>query len=83
MSLLLASVFLELTYLPVPSDVAVFLLVFIQTKLIKSVHQGMGVIVNAVTRDTEIYFAVITTSHLLIIIMFTSARVGFFAPIRV
>ena len=33
-------------------------------------------ILNTVSRDAEIYFAVITTCHLLIVVMILAARVG-------
>jgi hypothetical protein len=38
-------------------------------------------ILDTVSRDAKIYFAVIATSHLLIVIMFGVARVGFSAPV--
>lgn len=67
-----------LTHLLVPSDMAVFTLVVVQTRLIKSMHRGVKVpsIIDTVSRDAEMYFAVITTTHLLIVVMYAAARVG-------
>jgi len=59
-------------------DVAVFVLIIIQTRLIRSRYQGMGGpdVLNTLNRDAEIYFAVIATSHFVIVIMFGVARAG-------
>jgi len=45
----------------------------------KSMHRGMNRsrILDAVSRDAGIYFALITTSHLLTVVMNVAARVGF------
>lgn len=75
--------FLELNHLPVPLDVAVFLLVVIQMQAIRSVYRGRMIgpdILDTLNRDAEIYFAVISTSHFLIVLMCFLARVGFFSP---
>jgi len=37
-------------------------------------------VLDTVSLDAEIYFVVITMSHLLIVIMYGTTRVGFFAP---
>lgn len=70
--------FLGLTHLLVPSDMAVFTLVVVQTRFLKSMHRGVNVpsIIDTVSRDAEIYFAVITTTHFLIVVMYAAARVG-------
>lgn len=75
--------FLESNNLPVPSDVLVFVFIVVQKRLITSTHQGLNVpnILNTVTRDAEVYFAMISTSHLLIVVMFSVARVGFVVPV--
>jgi hypothetical protein len=74
--------FIVLTYLAVPTDVSVFVIVLVQAQTIKSRHQGNGSrILDTVTRDAEIYFAVITTSHLLIVVMILTARVRFSVPV--
>jgi len=59
-------------------DVAVFALIVIQTRLIRSRYRGMNRpdILSRLSRDTEIYFAVIATSHFMITIMFGVARAG-------
>lgn len=73
---------LELTRPHVPSDIAVFVLVLVQVHLIKSRYRGMGgpKILDTISRDAEIYFAVITTSHILSVIMHFAVMVRFFAP---
>jgi len=38
-------------------------------------------ILDTVTRDAEIYFVVISTSHFLIVVMFIAARVRFSEPV--
>jgi len=35
-------------------------------------------LLDTVTRDAEIYFAMLSTSHLVIVVTFAAARVGFF-----
>jgi hypothetical protein len=37
-------------------------------------------ILDTVSRDAEIYFGVIASSHLVVVIMFAAARVRLFAP---
>ena len=38
-------------------------------------------ILNAVTRDAKIYFALIATSHLVSVVMYSVARVGVFVSV--
>ena len=38
-------------------------------------------IIKRLSKDSEIYFAFIATSHLMVVIMFQVARVGFLAPV--
>ena len=38
-------------------------------------------ILSRVSRDAEIYFGVIATSHFVIVVMFAVARVGFLSPV--
>ena len=68
-----------------PPDITVFLFVIVQTRLIKSrhIHQGMNTpkILQTVSRDAKIYFAIITTSHFLIVIMNTTTGVRLFASV--
>jgi len=75
--------FLESSYLSVPLDVLVFAFVLVQTRIIASTHQGIKTpnVLGTITRDAEIYFAVISTSHFLIAVMFAVARVRFFTPV--
>jgi len=56
-------------------------LVIVQAQIIKLRNRGMKVsgVLDTVTRDAEIYFAVISSSHLLVIIMYSTTRVGFFS----
>ena len=55
---------------------------FVQTQLVRSRHRGVDVleILDTVSRDAEIYFGVIASSHLVVVIMFAAARVRLFAP---
>jgi len=72
------------TELPICSvDVAIFVLVIAQTQNIRSRSPGMHVssILNTVSRDAEIYFAVIASSHLMAVVMYSAARVGLFPPV--
>ena len=73
--------FLELSLLFILVDVGVLVLVVVQAQIIKLRNRGMKVsgVLNTVTRDAEIYFAVISSSHLLVIIMYSTTRVGFFS----
>ncbi|KAF9647299.1 hypothetical protein BDM02DRAFT_2718881 [Thelephora ganbajun] len=59
-------------------DIVVFVLVVVETQLIRSRHRAISGpnILDTVSRDAEIYFAVISTSHFLIVIMFAVARPG-------
>ena len=38
-------------------------------------------ILNTVSRDARVYFAVIASSHLMAMVMYNAARVGFFSPV--
>lgn len=77
--------FLELNHSQNPVDIAVFTSVIVQVRLIKSIHPGMGVssILNTISKDAKIFFAVIASSHILVVIMYSVARVGFFIDSRV
>lgn len=79
--LILAS--LKLNHLFVPSDVLVFVSVIMQVGLVKSVHPGVNVpsILNTVTKDAVMYFAVISSSHVWAVIMYSTATVGFFGSV--
>ena len=70
---------------PVPLDVAVFVFVLARVRLVKSMHPGVDVpsILNTVSRDAKVYFAVISSSHTLIVIMYSVARVRFFTDARI
>ena len=72
---------LRIDPLSVPSDIAVFVLVIIPVQVLKSMHLGANVhkILDTIRRDMGIYFMVITTSHLLIVVIYVTARVRFFA----
>jgi len=54
-----------------------------QAQIFKMRHRGIGVpnILDKISRDAEIYFASITMNHLLIVIMYAAARVGFLVPV--
>jgi len=55
----------------------------VQAQIFKKSYRGIGVpnILDTINRDAEIYFATITMNHLLIVIMYSAARVGFLAPV--
>jgi hypothetical protein len=59
------------------------MLVMVQAQLIKSMYRGVNApsILDAVSREAEIYFAIISSSHLSVVIIFFVARVGLFAPV--
>lgn len=63
----------------IPIDVGVLVLIIVQAQIIKSRNRRMKVssVLNTVTRDAEIYFAVISSSHLTVIIMYSTTKVGF------
>ena len=63
-----------------PTDIAVFTLVAVQTQIMKSMHRGMNgsSILDTINRDTGTYFALIATSHFVIVIMYTVTRVRSF-----
>jgi len=67
---------------PLPFDVAVFALIIVQMRIIRSRYQGMSGpdILSRLSRDSEIYFGAIATSHFVIVVMFAVARVVFFLP---
>ena len=65
----------------IPLDIAVFVLVIVQTRLIKITGMNAPSILDTVSRDARIYFALIATSHLVSVLMFGLARVGVFAPV--
>ena len=73
----------ESSHLFVSVDIGVLVLVIVQVQIIKSRNHGMKVsgVLNRVTRDAEIYFAVISSSHLLVIIMYSTTEVGLFSPV--
>ena len=54
-----------------------------QTNIIKSTYRGMNGprILDTVSRDAEIYFAVIATSHFLAVVMYITTRVRFSVPV--
>ena len=62
----------------VPSDTTVFVLVVTDTN-----HQigegmlGMPKILETVSRDVEAYFAVVTSTHLLVVVIYAAAWIGF------
>jgi len=74
--------FLKSTRLLVPSDIAVFVFVLAAIRRFKWQRGGVGVpnIIDTINRDAKIYFGIITTNHVLIVIMYASTRVGFTAP---
>ena len=78
---------LELNHSSVPLDAAVLAFVIVQVRLVKSINPGVDVpsILNTVSRDAGVYFAVISTSHALTLIMYSvsGARVGFFTIAQV
>ena len=67
----------------IPIDVMVFMFVIVQTIIIKSESRGTNFpsILDAVSRDALIYFVVISSSHLLVVIMYAAARVGSSSPV--
>ena len=73
--------FLELNHPSAPLDITVLVSIMTQVRLIKSMHPGVNVpaILKTLNRDAEIYFVVISSSHTSTVIMYPTARVGFFA----
>jgi len=69
----------EITHLAVPTDIAVFTLAIIQNQIMKSMNRGTSRsnILDTVSRDAGIYFALITVSHFLVLVMYLTARVKF------
>lgn len=41
----------------------------------------MPSILDTISRDAEVYFGIITTTHLSIVVMYAAARVRFFVPV--
>lgn len=68
--------------LSVPIDLGVLVFVIVQTQILKLRNRGMKVssILSTVTRDAVIFFVVISSSHVLVVIMYSTAGVGFFSP---
>ena len=58
---------------------AILILVVLHARLITSKYQGVSGpdIVSTLSKDTMVYFGMIATSHLVIVIMFAAARVRF------
>ena len=83
LDILLILPFLELTRLSIPSDITTFVLVLGQVQLIKSKHQGMNKprILDRISRDAEMYFAIITMCHFLTAVTYFTVKVGFFTPV--
>ena len=73
--------YLELNHPPVRLDIAVFALVMVQMQYMKAIHRGVNVpnIFDAVSRDAGIYFGIIASSHFLVLVLYSVARVGFFS----
>jgi len=57
-------------------DITVFVLIIVQIRLIKSTYSGVNVpgILDTVGRDAEIYFVVVSSSHFLVVVMYSVAR---------
>lgn len=74
---------LSLTYPTAPTDIIVFVLVVVQARRIRSGYGGMNgsTILDKISRDATIYFAVIATSHLIIIVLPLAARVRLPIPV--
>jgi len=74
---------LKLNHLSVSLDALIFFCVIVQTRLVGPTRWGMKgpSILDKVARDTQRYFILISTSHLLIVIIFFAARVGPFAQL--
>jgi len=72
-----------MTHLAVPTDIAVLAAVIVEAQLMKSMRPGMNRsrILDIVSRDAGIYFALITTSHLLAVVMHIAVKVGFSLPV--
>ena len=75
----------ELNHPSVPLDGAVLVFVIVQVRLIKLIHPGVDVpsILNTVSRDAGVYFAVISASHTMTLITYAVARVRFSTSARV
>ena len=79
-SIILSTPFFELNHPPVHLDIAVFTLVIIQMQYMRVTHRGVNIssILNVVSRDAGIYFSIIASSHFLVVVLYSVARVGFF-----
>lgn len=57
-------------------DIVVCVLVVVQAQIFRTINRGTNVpnLLSTVSKDTVIYFAVISSSHLLVVIMFSVAR---------
>ena len=74
--------FFELSPLSVPADVGVLVFVVVQARFLKSLDRGLNVstIIDTISRDAVIFFVLISTSHVLNVILTSTARVRFFSP---
>lgn len=75
---------LQLNHPSVPLDITVLVSVIVRARLIKPMQPGMDVpaLLSTVSRDTAIYFAVISSSRILAVVMYsTAARVRFFSQV--
>ena len=66
---------------PVLLDISVFTLVLVKLYYMKAAHRGVQVqsILDVVSKDGGIYFGFIASSHFLVVVMYSVARVGFIA----
>lgn len=78
-SLFLTLPFIVLIHLAVPTDTVAFVLIIVRAQTTKSMYRGMKGpnILDTVSKDAWIYFAVISTYHCLTVIMYLAARVRF------
>ena len=63
--------------LHVPLDIVVFAIIVAQRQLMRSLHRGVNVpsILNTVSRDAGVYFAVIASSHFAVVVLYSVGRV--------
>ena len=62
-----------------PLDIAVFVSVIVQAQIFKRMSgTSTAGLLNTVSRDAMVYFAVISSSHLVVVIMFATTRVWSF-----
>ena len=71
----------EFNKISVLSDIVVFALIVVQTRLMRSLYRGVGVpsILDTINRDAGLYFAVIASSHFIVVILYSMGRVRYFA----